>query len=166
MSHDSQISASFIEISKHSFAKVLFNEKLQQYGLFALLSFNAGDEICCFSAKETFAEPNYLTIQISGSQHISLFPEFLQYTNHSCEPNVFFNTDSMRLIALKNINTNDELCFFYPSTELNMSQPFECNCRTVNCLKNIKGAMFLSNAALQNYQLNSFVKITLSKQPS
>jgi hypothetical protein len=155
---------SFIEISTHHFAKVLFNDTLQQHGLFALETFNAGDIICNFSAKETHTQPNFLTIQVSAKQHISLFPEFLKYTNHSCEPNVFFNTENMNLIAIKEININDELCFFYPSTELSMSQPFDCNCGTRGCLKIIKGATFLPNSVLHNYQLNSFVKNEISKQ--
>ncbi len=154
--------STFKEISTHEFVSVLFNKKTQQHALFSLRSFKEGEAICFFSEKEIHTQPNYLTIQISLKQHISLFPDFLQYTNHSCDPNVFFDTDKMRLIAIKNISKNEELCFFYPSTELNMSQPFLCNCRSEACLKEIKGAMFIDKGILNKYRLNSFIKKTLS----
>lgn len=52
--------------------------------------------------------------QVGPTQHIMLSPEWLQYINHSCDPNVFFDTASFKLIALKDIAAGDELCFFYP----------------------------------------------------
>jgi hypothetical protein len=45
-----------------------------------------------------------------------LNPEWLQYINHSCDPNVAFDTAAFKLIALKDVKPGDELCFFYPST--------------------------------------------------
>lgn len=155
---------SSIDTINNSFVRILFKENIQQYGLFALKDFNEGDEICLFSAKDHFTQPNYLTIQVSVQHHISLLPECLQYTNHSCDPNVFFNTDSMRLIAIKKIHIQDELCFFYPSTELSMAQPFECKCGTNECLQEIKGAMFLSNTVLGKYTINSFVTKAILNQ--
>jgi SET domain-containing protein len=40
----------------------------------------------------------------------------MQYINHSCDPNVAFDTTAFKLVALKDIKAGDELVFFYPST--------------------------------------------------
>ena len=158
MSTPNQPKKNFKEISTHDFVRVMENEDTQQKGLFALIDFQENEAICNFSAKTIFTEPNYLSIQVSNNKHISLFPEFLQYTNHSCDPNVFFDTSTMSLIAIKKIYAEDELCFFYPSTEIMMAEPFNCNCGAENCLQEIKGALLLSEAVLKCYQINEFVK--------
>ena len=62
-------------------------------------------------------------------QHIELLPPYLMYTNHSCDPNIIFNTSSHDYEAIKDIQLGDELCFFYPSTEWEMNCPFDCLCR-------------------------------------
>lgn len=163
MPHPFQSNKGVKEISTHDFVRVMENEKTQQKGLFATKDFQANDIVCNFSAKTIFTEPNYLSIQVSNKQHISLFPEFLQYTNHSCDPNVFFDTSTMCLIAIKKIYAEDELCFFYPSTELMMAEPFHCTCGAENCLQEINGALLLSESILKNYQINEFVKHSLQK---
>lgn len=53
-------------------------------------------------------------LQVGETEHIMLSPEWLQYVNHSCTPNVFFDTSTLKLIALKDIKAGEELCFFYP----------------------------------------------------
>jgi len=123
-----------------------------------------GDVLTIFFAGNTFNVPNYLTIQIDTNTHISLSPEFLQYTNHSCNPNVFFDTNSMQLIALKEISANDHLCFFYPSTELDMARPFECKCGSNNCLNTIRGALHVPMDLLLQYKLTDFIQGEIGKK--
>lgn len=53
--------------------------------------------------KKVLNEPNYLSVQLGDEQHILLEPEYLQYINHSCEPNVFFSTTNMVVTCLKKI---------------------------------------------------------------
>ena len=103
-------------------------------------------------------------MQTGLNEHITLQPDFLQYCNHSCEPNVFFDTTKFELVALKNINVGDELTFFYPSSEWNMDQPFACTCGNKNCLQTIKGAAYLSKEVLANYKLTDFIQSMLDKQ--
>ena len=99
----------------------------------------------------------YLTVQTGEDKHITLQPEFLQYINHSCYPNVFFDTTAMQLVALKEIQPGDELMFFYPSTEWDMSQPFDCFCGTTQCLHRIQGAAYLSDEEAKRYRLTDFI---------
>jgi hypothetical protein len=145
-------------ISNHLFASVIKNPGNNQQSLIAEKAFAAGEIICSFFAKETVNTPTYLTVQLNEDTHFTLEPEFLQYINHSCAPNVFFNTTTMQLQCLKNIKVGNELTFFYPSTEWQMTQPFVCNCKNNSCLQLINGAANLDVATLAKYQLTDFIK--------
>ncbi len=151
-------------ISNHVFAEVRQNFSNQQNALFALQSFHPGDVIAEFYAGTIAAEPTYLTVQVDVGKHITLQPEFLQYINHSCDPNVFFNTTTMQLVALKEIGFDEEMTFFYPSTEWEMTQSFNCYCGTAACLGDIRGAAFLSEEALKQHRFTDFIQQQLAKR--
>jgi hypothetical protein len=145
-------------ISNHIFANVLLNNSSSQKSLHAAVSFVAGDVICKFSADVTQSYATYLTVQTAADTHITLMPEFLQYINHSCAPNVFFNTAAMELVCLQPMQPGDEFTFFYPSTEWEMAQPFVCNCGNAGCLQLINGASHLSVETLSKYKLTDFIR--------
>ena len=145
-------------ISNHDFAEVIGNTLTKQKSLHAVLPFKKGDLISTFSAAQIFTRPNYLTVQKGLDEHITLEPVFLQYINHGCDPNVLFDTDTMQLVALKDIEPNEEFRFFYPATELDMAQPFICYCGSKDCLQNIKGAKYLPAEILAKYRLTGFIK--------
>ena len=153
-----------IEISNYNFVKVLFNEGNGQKSLHASTHFYPGDVISPFSAGSTKRHPTYLTVQIADKKHITLVPEFLQYINHSCAPNVFFDTTKMELVCLKAIQPADELTFFYPSTEWEMAAPFACNCGSPECLQIISGAAQLSLDILEKYALTDFIRQKINQQ--
>jgi hypothetical protein len=110
-----------------------------------------------FSAKEFVASPTYLSVQIDIDKHIHLSPDYLQYINHSCNPNIFFDTHNNQITAIKDIAENEEISFFYPSTEWQMAQAFDCFCGHNNCLGTIAGAVNLSKAQLQHYKINPHI---------
>lgn len=145
-------------ISKHIFADVLLNNETNQKSLFAAAGFAPGDVICNFSAATTQSFATYLTVQTGAGSHITLMPEFLQYINHSCEPNVFFDTTTMQLVCIQAMQPGDEFTFFYPSTEWEMAQPFVCNCGHAACLQLINGASHLSVETLSKYKLTDFIR--------
>lgn len=146
-----------------SIAEIRECERTGNKSLHATIEFLPGQVIRRFGAKETLNRPNYLTVQISDRRHIMLDPEFLQYINHSCDPNVFFDTANWMVIALKTIKIGEELTFFYPSTEWSMDQPFNCCCKSKNCLKNIRGAAHLPLNILKKYQLSQHIKKMLRR---
>ncbi len=152
------------KIAKTDFAKVFRNPATGQYSLHAVSFFDAGDMICSFTAREIYTTPSYLTLQVGLHKHIALSPECLQYTNHSCDPNVFFDTDKMELIALRSIQPDDEMVFFYPSTEWKMASPFSCNCGSVKCLQTIAGAAVLRQDQLNAYRLTSFILLQIQNR--
>ena len=145
-------------ISNHGFAEISQNNQTNQKSLHATIPFKKGDVLRSFSSGEICKVPNYLTVQTGRDEHITLVPEFLQYINHGCDPNVFFDTSSMQLIALKDIEVSDEFTFFYPSTEWDMAQPFVCFCGSKDCLQNIRGAKYLTPEQVIKYTLTDFIK--------
>lgn len=151
-------------ISNHEFAERRQKISNGQNALFALRSYHPGEVIADFWAGTIAAEPTYLTVQVGSRRHITLQPEFLQYINHSCDPNVFFDTTSMKLVALKQINPEEEMVFFYPSTEWKMTQSFNCYCGSSLCLGDIKGAAYLSKEAQDRYRLTDFIQQQLAKR--
>ena len=151
-------------ISNHEFAEMRQKISNGQNALFALRSYQPGELIATFSAGTIAAEPTYLTLQVGNRKHITFQPEFLQYINHSCEPNVFMNTTTMEVIAVKEIQAEEEMTFFYPSTEWKMTQPFHCYCGHPNCIGEIKGAAFLSADAIKYYRFTDFIQQQLAKR--
>ncbi len=134
--------------------------------LHATVELRSGQLISHFGSKEILDHPNYLTVQISDHQHIMLDPEFLQYINHSCDPNVFFDTQKRVVTALKNIEIGEELTFFYPSTEWSMNQGFDCLCQSENCLGQIQGAAHLHLNVVKQYKLSEYIQQKLEIEPS
>ena len=151
-------------ISNHGIAEVRRKISNGQNALFASKAFEPGELISNFTPGTISAEPTYLTVQVGIAKHITLQPEFLQYINHSCVPNVFFDTSSMQLVALSRIEAGQELTFFYPSTEWKMTQAFQCYCGHSCCLGEIKGAAYLSKEAQERYRLTDFIQQQLNRQ--
>ncbi len=110
-----------------------------------------------FWVGEYVPHPTYLSLQIDHHRHIHLEPEFLQYLNHSCDPNVYVDVTHHEIICLRDIEENEEVTFFYPSTEWDMEQAFDCGCRSANCLGEIKGAMHLEEHVLARYKFTPHI---------
>jgi hypothetical protein len=151
-------------ISNHGIAEMRQKVSNEQNALFALQSFQPGEVIAEFWAGTIAAEPTYLTVQVDVGKHITLQPEFLQYINHSCDPNVFFDTTLMQLVALRELKSGDEMTFFYPSTEWKMTQSFNCYCGSSNCLGDIRGASYLSDDVTKQYRFTDFIQQQLAKR--
>lgn len=164
MAHSTLVAGAHEFISNHAECCVAYHSQRQQKALHASVAYKKNEVIVSFSAAETFNQPTYLTIQIGDNKHISLAPSFLQYTNHSCRPNVFFDTTRMEFIALQDIEAGEELCFFYPSTEWEMAEAFQCNCGQTECLLEIKGARFLTDEQIDRYKLTDFIQQQLASR--
>jgi hypothetical protein len=126
--------------------------------LYAMKPFKANEFVVGFISRATHTEPNYLTVQVSETVHIELFPECLECMNNSCDPNCFFDTTTMQLVTLKPLAPGDEMTFFYPSAEWDMDRPFECNCGSADCVGMIQGARYLPQEALKRYRFTDFIR--------
>ena len=158
------ITAAYSMLSKHGFADIMQDPVTGEKSLHATAFFDKEDVVCVFGPERTQETPTYLTVQVSENKHILLQPDFLQYINHSCSPNVFFVTDNMELVAIKEIQPGDELLFFYPSAEWDMVQPFDCFCGTRDCFRRIKGAAYLTEQELAQYRVTGFINEQLQKR--
>ncbi|MBK8954904.1 MAG: SET domain-containing protein [Saprospiraceae bacterium] len=145
------------------FAKIKFDGTHQQNGLIALKNFKKDSIICHFSAAEVLPYPSRYTVQVGDEKHIILAPLFLEYINHSCDPNCFFDTKEFVLKAVKNIQSGEEFSFFYPSTEWDMDEPFDCHCGSDICLGQIQGAKYLSDNDFAQYRFTDFITQKLQK---
>jgi SET domain-containing protein len=96
------------------------------------------------------SSPNKYSIQTGKKEHLFAFSENPQdessafrFINHSCSPNSYFDIPNRSLIALNDIDVNEEVVFHYCTTEYEMVSPFQCLCGTENCLIEIKGFRYL-----------------------
>ncbi|OLN87176.1 Histone-lysine N-methyltransferase ash1 [Colletotrichum chlorophyti] len=109
-------------------------------------------------------EPTYATVQCGKEKHLNLNSDLL-YINHSCEPSLIFDTGNFNVLAgPKGLQPGDELTFFYPSTEWNMAQPFDCFCNTPSCRGTIAGARDMSRAQLEGLWLNGHIRELLDER--
>ncbi|KAJ7050520.1 hypothetical protein C8F01DRAFT_1178633 [Mycena amicta] len=112
--------------------------------------FFAKGETLTFLDKATHSRKAYSTVQCGrdANDNIELNCDFV-YVNHSCEPNVVFDLSDKdrtkwQVRAVQDIETGSPITFFYPSTEWEMEQPFDCQCGSANCLKRVLGAKYLT----------------------
>lgn len=126
--------------------------------LHATVEFSPGEVISELGAREVRDRPNYLTVQIGDREHILLAPDYLQYINHSCDPNVVFDTQNKVVMAIRKIERGEEFTFFYPSTEWSMDRGFNCLCGSEDCLGYIQGAAHLPLNVLTKYQLSQYIR--------
>lgn len=140
------------------FAQVIQCGQSNHKSVYATADFAVGDIFFQLGSREVLDKPNYLTVQIDHDHHILLDPEWLQYINHSCDPNVFLDTKNGEIRVIKPIQSGDEVTFFYPSTEWDMEQPFDCLCNSYNCLHRIEGAKYLPEEVLDTYELSEYIQ--------
>jgi hypothetical protein len=145
-------------------AEVWRDDITGHHSLYAVTDSKEGEVFCRFEASAILQTPSSLTIQVSEYDHICLNPDFLRYTNHSCCPNIFFDTTAYEIVCLRDIKPGDELTYFYPSTEWEMAQPFQCLCGCKNCLGYIGGASYLSQEVLSGYRLSDFIRQQVNKK--
>ncbi|KAL4903049.1 hypothetical protein BDW74DRAFT_186639 [Aspergillus multicolor] len=107
----------------------------------------------------TLSRKAYTSVQISRDAHIELNSD-LVYCNHSCSPSVIFDMEKMevRVVDDKPLSKGDPLTFFYPSSEWEMDQAFECNCGSAKCKGFIKGAKGMGRDGLRGYWVNGFIE--------
>jgi hypothetical protein len=145
------------KISHHGFCTLYQNKITGEKSLHAAVTIKAETIFATFEAAAIVKYPNKFTIQVNEHTHIILSPEVLQFINHSCNPNIFFNTTTFEIKALRDISRGDEYTFFYPSTEWLMDAPFNCFCGADNCLHKIEGASFLTAESIARYRFTDFI---------
>lgn len=97
-------------------------EKNGNKGLFSSENYNINDKI--YKLKGViYKEPSRTTIEIGKNKHID--DEYGIFMNHSFSPNCIIKDGY--IVALIDININDELTFNYNDNETSMACPFMDN---------------------------------------
>ncbi|EUC59539.1 galactose-proton symport protein, putative [Rhizoctonia solani AG-3 Rhs1AP] len=127
-----------------------FNSSLR-----SLVAFKEGQLMAHLIGMTKVPTKTWTSVQcgLGQSDHLEL-NSTLVYANHSCSPNAIVDVSSIdssewHFRALKDISPGDNLTFFYPSTEWDMTQAFDCACRETNCLKRIQGAKYLTRKQME-----------------
>ncbi|CAE7211097.1 hypothetical protein P3342_012149 [Pyrenophora teres f. teres] len=108
----------------------------------------------------------YSSVQASRDLHIELNSD-LVYINHSCAPSLVFDMARWEIRVSdkgEGLKEGDELTFFYPSTEWDMAQPFDCLCKKKECVGRVAGARDMDESVLGRYWLNAHVEELLEER--
>ncbi len=116
----------------------------------------AGAMILQMTGHHEVAAANRFTVQSGVSTHLAGIGP-LTFMNHSCAPNVIIDTTDLTVMAIRDIAPGEELAFFYPSTEWQMAEPFECHCGSSWCIGVVAGADSLPDDVLSRYFLNQHI---------
>jgi D-alanine-D-alanine ligase-like ATP-grasp enzyme len=120
----------------------------------------AGEILCDFAC--TPAPRSRHTIQIAVDQHAEMEPGFLRLCSHCCRPNAICDVDNRRVQAISDVRPGDVLTIFYPSTEWDMAEPFECRCGAPECLGRVAGAKHLPGDLLREYWFARHIREAIS----
>lgn len=87
------------------------------------------------------------TLQLDDGRHLR--NEFLNFVDHSCAPNSLLDVNKLALKAIRDISVDEPVTFFYPGSEVELSQSFECHCGSDDCLRHINGGFYLTPAQMR-----------------
>jgi SET domain-containing protein len=96
-------------------------------GLIATKQYKKGTVIFVLKGEET-NYPTRESIYVGNNTHV--LDQMGQYINHSFEPTV--QIQGYNVVALIDINENDEITFNYNDNELTMAAPFTVNGQSVS----------------------------------
>ena len=150
--------------------------------LVSLVDRDPGALVTKIEGYTSVANRAYTSVQTSENQDIELNSD-LVYCNQyvrptslaqyvcslrtsSCNPTVIFDMAKyeVRVVSNRPLKKGDDMTFFYPSTEWNMQQPFDCNCGSKECLGSVQGAKYLDNATLKKQWLNPHIERLVEKR--
>lgn len=107
----------------------------------------SGEIIVQGSKEEVQHQRTWRTLQLDENRHLR--NEFLNFVDHSCSPNALLDVDGLALVAIRDIPANEPVTFFYPGSEVELSQTFDCQCGSSECLKRINGGFYLSHEQMR-----------------
>ena len=128
--------------------------------LYCTHAIKSGDVAFAFQGRlKPIEQATPLGLQIEENLFLEADPDdpnrFDEFTNHSCNPNgyVCFTSGHPVLVALRDIESGEELTFNYNTTEWDMLEQeavmkapsvFRCACLTAHCLGTVMGFRYLS----------------------
>lgn len=132
--------------------------------LVSLVDRDPGTRLCAIEGAVLVTQRAYTSVQVSEDCDMELQSD-LVFCNHSCDPSVVFDTAKLEVrVGERPLKKGQDLTFFYPSTEWDMMQPFQCHCGTAKCLGQVQGAKYLDDGVLKRYWLAPHIRRLLEKK--
>jgi uncharacterized protein len=141
-------------IEKHSFSYLSPKLELRAcsekggYGLFARDLILRDDVLCVWGGVVVTEEDldklpvERATHSIQVEERVYLVPlgegDPADYFNHSCTPNVGL-CGQITLVAMRNIQSNEEICFDYAMSDSSDYDEFDCHCGEAACRRKVTG---------------------------
>ena len=104
--------------------EVKLSERIGQLGLFTTKKYKTGETIITLSGQE-FDKPTRESVYVGliNGKHVHVVDNDQgQYINHSFEPSAVI--DGYNVVALRDIDANEEVTFDYNKNEFQMASPF------------------------------------------
>lgn len=118
------------------------------FGLFAAQFIPAGEMVVCWGG-DIVTSAQFALLSPHEKEHSSQVEDDLyqvpcrdeepgDYVNHSCAPNIGF-ISSITLVALRDIQPDEEVCIDYAMCDSTPYDEFDCGCGTAVCRGRITG---------------------------
>jgi len=107
----------------------------------------AHETIVACTPDEVTRERTWRTIQVDVGRHVK--NEFLDYVDHSCDPNALCDVDRLALVALRAIEPGEPVTFFYPGAEVELAMAFQCTCGSDGCIGHVQGGFYLTASQIR-----------------
>jgi len=115
--------------------------------LIASQDIRSGELIVQFTDQEILRDRTWRTMQIDHNRHVR--NDFLNFVDHSCEPNSVLDIDALALVAIRDIPAKQPVTAFYPGSEVELAAAFDCKCGAASCLGQITGGFYLTHAQMK-----------------
>lgn len=140
---------------------------LKGKSIFSFRSFKKGDRVIIGKPIEKLKYRTWLSLQFDQNIHLHIdFP--FSMVNHSCNPNCGIQHNEYGgydLIALRTINTHEEIVFDYAMTEWECVALKKCMCQSKSCRGSQIEAKSIDPKILNEYSpyLSEYIKQMISK---
>jgi uncharacterized protein len=122
-------------------------------GVFAAKYFEIGEIVLVGRGIQVLSSRTLYSIQMSLNLHV-LLDEPAIFLNHCCSPNVGVRNNQFNgydFIALTHIGEGEEIVYDYETTETAFAAKFQCQCRSSNCRKQLRGFIALPSEVRDRY---------------
>ncbi|MEZ4591094.1 MAG: SET domain-containing protein [Chloroflexota bacterium] len=120
------------------------------FGLFARETIAEGELVICWAGYVATTEQFAQLSDFEREHSVQIEENLYQvpygqgedpgdYVNHSCDPNLGLSS-SISLVALRDIQPNQEVCFDYAMTDSTPYDEFACGCGTSHCRGIVTGS--------------------------
>ncbi len=130
------------------------------YGVFACAFIPAGDLLVMWGGEVTltaqlaFIEPLLVSRSVQVEEDLYLVPaqvEPCDFINHSCNPNAGLS-GQIALVALRDIQAGEEVCYDYAMTDGSPYDEFTCQCGEPTCRKRVSGEDWMRRDLQERYR--------------